>query len=134
MTHLPASADDLLLLGQRLKVGVDDDRREETAALVRRLAARHPDDPFAQLQLGHAELHFGDPAVGEEVLTRLLEREPENVEALQLMASRFMRQTEDRPEETLELMRRARGYLARAYRVDPAQFLHPAPAGPDAFG
>ncbi|HEY0599100.1 DUF1570 domain-containing protein [Brevundimonas sp.] len=122
VTRLPAAADDLLLLGQRLKVGVAEDKREETAALVRRLAARHPDDPFAMLQLGHAELHFGDPVAGEEILTRLLEREPENVEALQLMATRFMRQAEERPEETLALMRRARGYLARAYRADPAQY------------
>lgn len=122
VTRLPESADDLLLLGQRLKVGVAEDKREETAALIRRLAARHPEDPFAMLQLGHAELHFGDPQAGEEILTRLLEREPDNVEALQLMASRFMRQTEDRPDETLALMRRARGFLARAYRADPTHY------------
>src|SRR5690606_38242380 len=96
--------------------------RAETADLVRRLAARHPDDPFAMLQLGHAELHFGDPAAGEAVLTRLLEREPENIEALQLMATSFMRLAEQRPEETVSLMRQARSYLARAYAADPAQY------------
>jgi len=122
VTRLPRSADDLLLIGQRLKVGVGDDQHAETAALVRRLAARHPDDPFAMLQLGHAELHFGDPDAGEAILNRLLEREPENVEALQLMASRFMRLARDQPDEALPLMRRARGYLGRAYRADPAQY------------
>ena len=122
MTRLPRSADDLLLVSQRLKAGVEEDKRAETAALVRRLAARHPDDPFAMLQLGHAELHFGDPEVGEVVLNRLLEREPDNVEALQLMASRFMRLAKDNPDETVSLMRRARSYLARAYRLDPAQY------------
>lgn len=122
VTRLPRSADDLLLVGQRLKVGVAADQRAETAELVRRLAARHPDDPFALLQLGHAELHFGDPAAGEAVLGRLLEQEPENVEALQLMATRFMRLAADRPDETVSLMRQARGYLARAYAADPAQY------------
>lgn len=122
VTRLPRSADDLLLIGQRLKVGVVEDERAETADLVRRLAARHPDDPFAQLQLGHAELHFGDPDAGEALLTQLLEREPGNIEALQLMASRFMRLARERPGETVALMRQARGYLARAYAADPAQY------------
>lgn len=122
VTRLPRSADDLLLIGQRLKVGVAEDQRAETADLVRRLAARHPEDPFAMLQLGHAELHFGNPEAGEAVLTRLLEREPENVEALQLMASRYMRLATDRPDEAVALMRQARGYLARAYQADPAQY------------
>lgn len=121
ITSLPPSADDLLLIAQRLKVGVKAEDRADTAALVRRLAARHPDDPFAMLQLGHAELHFGDAAVGEAVLTRLLEREPENVEALQLMASRYIALAEEQPEDR-SLRVRAREYLARAYRVDPGQY------------
>lgn len=122
VTSLPDSADDLLLVGQRLKVGVDDDKRAETAELVRRLAARYPDDPFAMLQLGHAELHFGDPEAGEAVLTRLLERQPDNVEALQLMASRYARLAEDQPDDALALTRKARSYLAQAYRADPGQY------------
>lgn len=122
ITSLPRSADDLLLIGQRLKVGGDEDARAETAELVRRLAARHPDDPFAMLQLGHAELHFGDPVAGEAILESLLEREPDNVEALQLMASRYIRLAQDNPDDDLALIRRARTYLARAFRVDPDQF------------
>ncbi|KQY84798.1 hypothetical protein ASD25_07200 [Brevundimonas sp. Root1423] len=122
VTTLPRSADDLLLLGQRLKVGVAEDQRAATAALIRRLAARHPDDPFAMLQLGHAELHFGDPDAGEAVLTRLLEREPENVEALQLMATRFSKLAEERPDESIPLLARGRGYLARAFAVDERNY------------
>jgi Flp pilus assembly protein TadD len=121
VTSLPASADDLLLVGQRLKVGVKDEDRAETAALVRRLAAAHPDDPFAMLQLGHAELHFGDPVAGETVLARLLEREPDNIEALQLMAARYMALADEQPED-LSLRVRAREHLARAYRADPGQY------------
>lgn len=122
VTSLPKSADDLLLIGQRLKVGVAADQRDETAALVRRLAARHPDDPLAMLHLGHAELHFGDADVGESVLIRLLESEPENVEALQLLATRFITLASEKPEDADSLMRRAKGYLARAYAVAPTEY------------
>jgi hypothetical protein len=122
LTTLPRSADDLLLVGQRLKVGVAADKREETAALVRRLAARHPDDPFAMLQLGHAELHFGDPVAGEAVLARLLEIEPDNIEALQLLAARQIVLAGEKPEDAAAHLRRARGYLARAYRLDEGQY------------
>ena len=122
ITRVPESANDLLLLAQRLKVGVVNEERAATAALIRRLSARHPNDPFALLQLGHAELHFGDPEAGEAVLTRLLEMEPENVEALQLMATRFIRLAEDRPDDAPALLLRARTYLARAYQADNGQY------------
>lgn len=122
ITTLPRSADDLLLIGQRLKVGVAEDRRDETAALVRRLAARHPDDPMAMLHLGHAELHFGDPDAGEAALTRLLDREPDNVEALQLMAARFIALAGERPESAEDSLRRAKSYLGRAYAVAPNEY------------
>lgn len=121
ITRLPKSANDLLLLGQRLKIGVPDEDRAATAEAVRRAAARHPEDPFALLQLGHAELHFGDPEVGQAVLTRLLEREPDNVEALQLMASRYTALAEE-SDEPLPLLRQARDYLARAYQADDANY------------
>lgn len=122
VTRLPRSADDLLLLGQRLKVGVDEDQRGATAELVRRAATRHPDDPFAMLQLAHAELHFGNADEGETILTRLLEIEPRNVEALQLMASRYMALAEERTDESTALLRRARGFLGRAYEADNGNY------------
>jgi len=122
VTRLPRSADDLLLLGQRLKVGVDEDQRAATAELVRRAAAGHPDDPFALLQLAHAELHFGNAETGETILARLLEIEPRNVEALQLMASRQMALAQDRPDESTTLLRRARGFLGRAYEADNGNY------------
>jgi len=121
VTVLPPSADQLLLIGQRLKVGVPEDARAGTAAEVRERAARYPDDPFALLQLGHAELHFGDPAAGEAVLTRLLEREPENVEALQLMATRYLALAREADADPAAI-RTARRYLARAFAADDANY------------
>lgn len=121
VTSLPPSADPLLLIGQRLKVGVAAERRAQTAQDVRERAARFPDDGFAMLQLGHAEVHFGDPAAGETVLTRLLEREPENVEALQLMATRYLALARA-PGADPQHVQRARRYLARAYAADDANY------------
>ncbi|WP_343788999.1 hypothetical protein [Brevundimonas kwangchunensis] len=122
ITVLPASANDLLLLAQRLKAGVPDDQRAATAALVRQRAARHPDDGFAMLQLGHAELHFGDAEVGETVLRQLLERDPANVEALQLMASRQMQLARETTDDARPYLLNAQNYLRRAYAADPQQY------------
>lgn len=123
VTRLPRSADDLLLLGQRIKIGVAEDQIDNTLAMVRRAAARHPGDPLALLVLGHAELHMGDPVEGERLLMHLLEIEPQNVEALQFMASARMMQAEERPDDARVLLNQARGFLARAYAVDPDNYL-----------
>lgn len=124
VTRLPRSADDLLLLNQRLKMGVADDRRVATAEDVRRAAARYPDDPLALLALGHAELHFGDPAAAEAPLQRLLALEPDNVEALQYLVRARLKAARDSDslEESDRLRAEARGFLHRAYRADEANY------------
>lgn len=126
VTRMPDWADDLLLLGQRLKVGVPEDLRAATAAEVRRLAARHPDVTEVELILAHAELHFGgddrrDVAVA--LLDGILERDPTNVEALQFRAVALMdRAEEEEADNAVSMSRQARAFLARAYQADPENF------------
>ncbi len=117
VTRLPPSANDLLLLNQRLKVGVPDEDREALGREVARIAARHGDDPLALLAAGHAGLHFGDRPAGERALLRLIEIDPNHVEALQFLAQEKLRQARDAEDEAQEtaLKLEARGYLARAY-------------------
>jgi tetratricopeptide (TPR) repeat protein len=124
ITRMPASARDLILLGQRIKRGQTEERRQEALAEIRTRAGRWPDDAFAQLILGHAELHIGDPAVGEATLLRVLELDPENDEALQFLATGRIRQADDveDPEQRRSLLAQARGFLARAYRIDPDDY------------
>lgn len=122
VTTLPDSMDDLLLIGQRLKIGVAEEKRPEQAVLVRRLAAEHPGDSFAELQLGHAELHFGDAAQGEAVLTRLIERDPSALEARQLLAGYLIRKANEEGAERTALLRRARSLLAQAYALDSGDY------------
>lgn len=125
ITTLPESADDLLLLNQRLKIGAPKDARAATAAEVRRMAARHPDDPLALLALGHAELHFGDPAAAEAPLQRLLALQPDHVEGLQYLARARMEAIEEveDPDEIDRLTAEARGFLARAHRLDDLNYI-----------
>ncbi|WP_162938838.1 tetratricopeptide repeat protein [Brevundimonas naejangsanensis] len=124
VTRLSRSADDLLLLNQRLKIGVPTEKRAATTEEVRRAAARHPDDPLALLALGHAELHFGDPAAAEAPLQRLLALDPNHVEALQYLARARMEAAEDADdlEDSDRLRGEAQGFLARAYRADDANY------------
>src|SRR5690606_4224182 len=124
VTPMPKSADDILLLNQRLKVGVPEEQRAATAEDVRRVAARHPDDPLALLALGHAELHFGDAAAAEAPLQRLLTIQPDHVEGLQYLARARMDAAaeEDDLEAALKLKIEAQDYLSRAYAADDANF------------
>ncbi|CAN5316808.1 DUF1570 domain-containing protein [soil metagenome] len=125
MTVLPASADALLLLNQRLKRGIAVEDQPEVLERIQRVAANFPDDAFTQRVLARAELDFGDKAKGENVLTAVLERDPGDVEALQLMARRRMDQAEESDEfaASERSMRQARAFLAQAYGADDANFV-----------
>ncbi|WAC59835.1 tetratricopeptide repeat protein [Brevundimonas sp. SL130] len=117
VTRLPRSANDLLLINQRLKIGVEDEDRAALGQEVASIAARHGDDPLALLAAGHAGMHFGDRPAGERALQRLIELEPDNVEALQFLAQERLRQARDveEPAERIALKRQARDYLSQAY-------------------
>lgn len=124
VTRLPPSANDLLLLNQRLKIGVQDDMRPAVAAEARRVAARHGDDPLALLVLGHGELHFGDKDAGRRALRRLLEVDPDHVEAIQFLAKDHLDRAgemEDQAQADAETAA-ARRLLARAYAVDDLNY------------
>lgn len=123
VTPLPRSADDLLLLNQRLKMPTAE--RAVLAEDARRAAARHPDDPLALLVLGHAELHFGDETKAEAPFTRLLEQQPDHVEALQYMALIRMGAADqlDDYDAALRMREEAQQFLARAYRADNLNYV-----------
>jgi len=126
ITRLPPSADDLLLLNQQLKVGTSEDVRATTVATIRQRAARHPDDTFALLVLGHAELHnANDSQAAEAAFTRLLEIDPNHVEGLQYMARVYMERAEEAEtyDDEVALRRQAQTYLGRAFQQDDANYI-----------
>ncbi|MEG1451843.1 hypothetical protein [Brevundimonas sp.] len=128
VTVLPESADDLLLLGQRLKSGSTEENRQPTLEEIRRKAARYPDDTLALLILAHAELHNArDPEKAVEILDRLLAIDPNHVEALQYMARARM----DLVDKALEAnddaaagrhRQEAQAALRTAYTADDANY------------
>jgi len=117
ITRLSPAANDLLLINQRLKIGVPNEDRAALGQEVARLAARHGDDPLALLAAGHAGLHFGDGPAGERALQRLLEIDPDHVEAFQFLAQERLKQAREAEDDDRAQAFRgeARGYLARAY-------------------
>jgi tetratricopeptide (TPR) repeat protein len=123
VTELPASADSLILLNQRQRIGIPEARRDQTLDAIRDRAARHGEDPFALLVLGHAELHLGDATEGERILHRLLEIEPDNAEALQLLASARYEAAQDAERaERVRLLNEGNRFLARALEADPDDY------------
>lgn len=124
VTQLGPVADDLLLLNQRLKVGVREEDRPRTAELVMQAAARHPNDPFARAAAAHAQLHFGERAEGVRLFEALLADHPDHVEALQYLAAARLGDAREAEtgEEVDALVQDARRLLARAYELDPLQY------------
>ncbi len=120
VTQLPASAVDLLLLNQRLKVAGTD--REKTLKLARQAAAKHPGDPTARLMLGHGELHFGDRAAGVAALRDLLADHSDHVEAMQFLAGELLRDLGEGKGDEKALRAEANALLVRAYKLDPDDF------------
>lgn len=120
--RLPRSANDLLLINQRLKIASGRENPDALVEVVRGLAARHPGDPFARLVLGRAEMLLGDSATGEMELRALLRERPDHVEALQLLALSRMNNAADHPQGPDVAMREMRGFLQRAYDADDANY------------
>ena len=121
ITRLPASANDFILMNQRL-TGVPTNVSDATLAEVRRLAARHPGDPTAMMALGHAEIHLGDRSAGETFLRQLITDHPDHVEGLQYLAVSLLERAEEGDENADALRTEARGLLNRAYRLDDANY------------
>ncbi|NBW08131.1 MAG: hypothetical protein EBR82_08905 [Caulobacteraceae bacterium] len=125
VTHLPRSADALLVLGQRVRlIDPEDDDAARVLATVRTQAARFPDDTLATLVLARAEMKLGDAAAGQALAAKLLEREPANVEALQLEAEALIKTANaaEDADASDRAMNQARAYLGRAYRADDGNF------------
>lgn len=92
--------------------------------LLRTSSARFPDDPLALVALGRAEKQWGDEAAAETALGAALERQPDNVEALLLMADILVDRAgmADNAAEDLRQRRLAQGFLQRALDADPTDY------------
>jgi hypothetical protein len=117
-TRLPASADALLPLYARLRYGVREADQASVLARVRQLAGGGGDH-FALLTLARAEAALGETERARTLLAPHLEANPEDVEALYLMGSTYLRDAEDADgDQATALRAQARRHFGRAYRID----------------
>jgi Flp pilus assembly protein TadD len=119
VTSLPASADALLLEGQRLKLGVPKDDRPKALQAIRTAAARWPDDRFARLVRAQAETQFGDRAVGEGILNGLLTSDPKDKEVLVVLGESRLMAAEGDEANRKAILGEAGKLFARAFKIDP---------------
>lgn len=117
VTLLPRSADDLIFYEAALRTGVSDENGAAYLQRIRALAARYPDDPLAMRVLAHIELRFGDGAVADRLLDRLLAAAPNDAELLYLKGMRWLvaAQSDNPPEQAAAT---ARTWFGRAQRAD----------------
>ena len=119
VTRLTPGADDLLLEGQRLKLGVSKDDRAETLADIRAAAAKRPTDRFSQLVLARAETTFGDRKAGETILNALLAANPKDEEALVALGESRLGAGEEDPAQREADFAQAGKLFARAFKINP---------------
>ncbi|NEX93856.1 hypothetical protein [Caulobacter sp. 17J65-9] len=122
VTTMPASADDLLILRQRVLWSFDEKEAPAYLAKVRSAAARHPGDRFAELTLARAEIDHGDPLAAEALLGRRLAADPNDVEVLRLLARSKLKAGRADGARRAALFAEARPLLAKAIKADPDHY------------
>lgn len=120
---MPRGADDLILEIQRLKASPSG----YVAGLldyVRKTAARRPGERYSRQAQARAEIVLGDRDKGEQLLTKLLDEDAGNLEALRLMGTSklYRAAAEPDPERKTALMVSARSYLRRADAEEPNDY------------
>jgi hypothetical protein len=121
VTTLPASASALILYEAALRAGLPAARGPAYLQQIRTAAARYPDDPLAMRVLADIELRFGDGAVADRLLDRLLVASPNDAELLYLKGLRWLiaAQGTNPPPQAAAT---ARQWFGRAQRADQNRF------------
>lgn len=123
VSTLPPSADSMLLYSVSHQYNKSPEEVAELLPRVRADAARYGDDRLAQVTLGRVELRWGDKALAEQVLKKVLEHHPEDTEALRLLADLNIERAELlEGNAKVAQIRDAQNYLRRALEVDPTDY------------
>lgn len=129
VTSLTPAASDVILVNLRVlgDNGVDapEDRTDGPVLLkaVRSAAKPHGGDRLADLVLARGEAKLGDQAEAERILERLLRTNPNDIEALQVLADLKLKQAESAaPDAAAKLRNEARALAGRAHKADPNNY------------
>ncbi|OYY73061.1 hypothetical protein [Sphingomonas sp. 28-63-12] len=119
VSHLPKSADALLLDQAAMRIGIPEPDRQRAVLQRAENAVADRSDPFAQRVLAMAQILYGVPERADAALDALLIRAPADPELLYLKGLRHLaagrRDAIIAPAEFLE----ARKWFARAYQANP---------------
>jgi len=124
VSHLPPSADDLLLESIRPHETVPPAEQPAFLEKIRTLASKHHGDPLAYLTAAKAEISFGDRPGGEAILRFLLKANPDNAEALELLGMSRLASGDEASDPVAQktFYREARPYLIKAGQKDPTRY------------
>jgi hypothetical protein len=117
ITALSRGADDLMTYEAALLIGISEAQGPDYLARIRVAAARHPDDPFAQRVLAHAELLYGDAAAADRLLDPLIAASPHDADLLYLKGMRYLVAAEHASDGAADA-RTARSWFGRAHQAD----------------
>ncbi|MEA3043326.1 MAG: hypothetical protein QOH47_1164 [Sphingomonadales bacterium] len=121
VTVMPPSASEMIIFEAALRVGILADNEQPYLQRIRTAAARFPDDPLAMRVLAHAEMRFGDGAVADRLLDRLVAAAPNDAELLYLKGMRYLLAAQgDNPPD--DAAANARLWFGRARAADPNNF------------
>jgi Flp pilus assembly protein TadD len=122
VSALPASAEDLLLDSLRLEHSGPAKEDAAFVEQVRKEAARHPGDRFAEMVLARLEFTYGDVAAGEAIVKRLLDANPDDVGVLRLAGEGQILAGRRDPAHRVDRFRAARPMLIKAYGLNSEDF------------
>lgn len=118
ITAMPESANDLLLPLARLKGGVKEADAPALAARIEQIAARYPDDPFAQRVRARGMLARGGFADARALVTPMLSAAPDDPELNYLMGRTYLDEAAANHSAN-GATSAARRYFVKAFRVAP---------------
>lgn len=124
VTAMPPSADALILEAEHVRHGVDRGERDSVLKIIREKAAAFPDDRLAQITLAHVEIKLGDRKTGEAILDRLIAKDPNDAEALELAGqSRLDAGDQEKDyDKTRADYQASQSFIARAFKLDPNRY------------
>lgn len=116
---LGKGAGGILLLSQRVRMGMGDKPDKGLLARAQSAAKDRPNDPEAQLMAARAEIMLGDTAQGRALAQSFAATDADNAEAHYLIGLSYMQEGRAKPEEKAAKFKEARRHLARAFKCDP---------------
>jgi len=117
--RLGAAADSILMPLSFLRAVPMRDEAKESVAIIRREAAKHPADPYAQIALAHVEVWYGDLAKARLQLDGLVKTQTDDPEVHHLSGLCDLRAAYAGGD--IELFKSARSAFAAAHRMDESR-------------